>query len=173
MIVVAVLGWLTLRDGESESAGGAAVVSRVIDGDTIELAGGGRVRLVQIDTPEAGEECYADRATELARRLLPPGTRVRLELDPRLDRVDRYRRQLAYVRKGGENVNVTLVRRGAASVWFFHGARGRYARELLAAAQEARAERRGLWSACPQARFDPSAALRGRVRVRAAAAPSR
>jgi micrococcal nuclease len=159
VLALAVVGPLLLRDDDSDSTESAAVVARVIDGDTLELADGSRVRLVQIDTPEAGEECYAERATALTRRLLPPGTRVTLDLDPRLDEVDRYRRRLAYVRKGGENVNVTLVRRGAASVWFFHGTRGRYADELLAAAQQARAERRGLWSACPLARLDPARAL--------------
>jgi micrococcal nuclease len=131
----------------------------VVDGDTLALAGGGRVRLVQIDAPEKGEECYGDRATRLARRALPRGVRVRIEQDPHLDQVDRYRRQLAYVFRDGENVNVTLVRRGAAGVWFFRGARGRYAAELLQAAREARADRRGLWGACPQARFDPLAAV--------------
>jgi micrococcal nuclease len=131
----------------------------VVDGDTLALVGGGRVRLVQIDAPEKGEECYGDRATALARRLLPRGVRVRIEPDPHLDQVDRYRRQLAYVFRDGENVNVALVRRGAAGVWFFHGARGRYAAELVAAATKALAERRGLWGACPQARFDPLAAV--------------
>jgi micrococcal nuclease len=149
--------WLRFRDDEVHSD--SVVVARVLDGDTIALAGDGRVRLVQIDTPEKGEECYAEAATALTRRLLRPGTKVRLESDPRLDRVDRYGRRLAYVFKGDENVNVELVRRGAASVWFFHGARGRYAGELLAVAEAARADGRGLWSACPQARFDPRAAL--------------
>ena len=131
----------------------------MVDGDTLALAGGGRVRLVQIDAPEKDEECYGDRATRLARRLLPRGARVRIEADARLDQVDRYRRQLAYVFRDNESVNVTLVRRGAAGVWFFRGARGRYAAELVAAATKARAERRGLWGACPQARFDPLAAV--------------
>jgi micrococcal nuclease len=150
--------WLRARD-DSPPAAREAVVERVVDGDTIVLAGGGRVRLVQIDTPEQGEECYGDRATALARRLLPRGTRVRVEPDPRLDQVDRFGRELAYVFRDDENVNITLVRGGAAGVWFFHGARGRHASELLTAAQEARAKRRGLWAACPQARFDPLAAV--------------
>jgi micrococcal nuclease len=150
--------WLRAR-GDSAPAARDAVVERVVDGDTIALSGGGRVRLVQIDAPERGEECYGDRATALARRLLPPGMRVRIEPDPRLDQVDRFGRQLAYVFRDEENVNITLVRRGAAGVWFFHGAQGRYAGELLTAAQEARTGRRGIWAACPQARFDPFAAV--------------
>lgn len=149
-IAVGAVVWLT-----NGSSAKGAVVARVIDGDTIELLGGQRVRLVQIDTPEKNTECYGQAASELTSRLLPPGTRVRIEQDPSLDQADRYRRELAYVWKGGEDVNVTLVRDGAAGVWFFGGHRGRYASELLQAAERARAGHKGLWGACPLARFDP------------------
>ena len=131
-------------------------VQRVIDGDTIVLSTGTHVRLVQIDTPElSSRECYAAAARSTLARLLPAGTRVRLQLDPRLDHVDRYGRTLAYVRKGTENVNLTLVARGAASVWFYEGARGRYAAQLMRAARAARAAERGLWKACPGTQLDP------------------
>src|SRR5215211_8669267 len=81
-------------------------VEHVIDGDTIVLTTGTHVRLVQIDAPElSGGECYATSSRSTLARLLPAGTRVRLELDPQLERVDRYGRTLAYVRKGAENVN--------------------------------------------------------------------
>ena len=128
----------------------------MIDGDTIELLGGERVRLVQIDTPEKREECYGDAAAALARRLLPPGTRVRIEQDPDLDQVDRYQRKLAYVWKGNEDVNVTLVREGAAGVWFYGGKRGRYSSELLQATEQARSERRGLWARVPARALRPA-----------------
>ncbi len=134
-------------------------VERVVDGDTITLAGGTVVRLVQIDAPEVrGGECYAGEATAALSELLPPGTRVRIETDPALDQRDRYGRTLAYVLRDGENLNKTLVERGAASVWFYRGDRGRYADELLAAAQEAQAAGRGLWGAC-EASLDPSRAV--------------
>ena len=154
LLGVAALGafaFLTSRG----SSNGNAVVARVIDGDTIELVGGRRVRLVQIDTPEKHDECYGDQASALMERLLPPGTHVRIEQDPRLDQVDRYRRKLAYVWKGDENVNLTLVRDGAAGVWFFDGTRGRYAEELLRAAGRAKSDGKGLWGACPLASFNP------------------
>jgi micrococcal nuclease len=159
LFAVAALGlgaFVLLTRGSSSSD---AVVARVIDGDTIELLGGQRVRLVQIDTPEKNEECYGDAASALTGRLLPPGTRVRIERDPGLDQVDRYQRELAYVWKGKEDVNVTLVREGAAGVWFYGGRRGRHASELLQATEQARAERKGLWAACPLARLDPLDAM--------------
>jgi micrococcal nuclease len=152
-VVALALGAFVLLTRGSSSSG--AVVARVIDGDTIELLGGQRVRLVQIDTPEKHEECYGDAASAVTGRLIPPGTRVRIEQDPSLDQVDRYQRKLAYVWKGDEDVNVTLVREGAAGVWFYGGIRGRHASELIQATEQARAEHKGLWAACPLARFDP------------------
>jgi micrococcal nuclease len=149
VLALAVFAWTTRGSSKND------VVARVVDGDTIELASGTRVRLVQIDTPEKHTECYGEEASALTQRLLPPGTHVRIEQDPRLDQVDRYRRKLAYVFKGDEDVNLTLVEQGAAGVWFFDGRRGRYAGELLEAAERARAADKGLWGACPLARFDP------------------
>lgn len=143
------------------AAGGADTlrVTSVADGDTLSVSSGARVRLVQIDTPEIGTgECYSRAAATELRRLAPPGGTVALESDSALDSVDRYGRLLRYVKRGKLNVNVELVRRGAATVWFYGGDRGRYARELLTAAQEARRERRGLWGACPLARWDTTAA---------------
>jgi micrococcal nuclease len=133
-----------------------ASVARVGDGDTIDLADGRRIRLVQIDAPELGEgECYGPEAAEALRQLLPEGTTLRLEADPRLDDVDRFGRLLRYVHLSETNVNLELVRRGAAAPWFFGGSRGRYAAELLTAARAAEAGGRGLWGACPTAELDP------------------
>jgi micrococcal nuclease len=162
LIVVVLVGVLALAAFAFLTRGDAkenAVVARVIDGDTIELVGGQRVRLVQIDTPEKHVECYGDAASAVTQRLIPAGTHVRIEQDPKLDQVDRYRRKLAYIWKGDEDVNVTLVRDGAAGVWFFGGRRGRYANELLSAAAQAQSARKGLWGACPLARFDPNESM--------------
>lgn len=125
-----------------------ATVDWVTDGDTLRVRGGERVRLLQIDAPEAGEECYAGRATAELIRLTPRGTRVVLETDPDLDLRDRYGRLLRYVLHGRSNVNVELVRRGAATPYFYGGEPGKYAARLLAAVAEARRAKRGMWGAC-------------------------
>ena len=52
-------------------------------------------------------------------------------------------------------MNLELVRRGAASAYFFRREEGRYADDLLAAARRAVLEGLGLWGACPSARLDP------------------
>ena len=148
------------------------MVDSARDGDTILLDDGRRVRLVQVDAPELGVECWGDEAAAALDRLAPPGTELRLERDPGLDDVDRYDRLLRYVHAGGRNLTLELVRIGAAAPYFYRGERGLYARRLVAAAREARSERRGLWGACPGPASSPSARSRpGRPR-RAAAAPT-
>jgi micrococcal nuclease len=157
VVAAIALGAFVLLTRDSSAKG--AVVEHVVDGDTIELVDGTRVRLVQIDTPEKGDECYGNEASDVTRRLLPPGTQIRIEQDPALDQVDRYNRKLAYVWRGDEHINLRLVEEGTAGVWFFDDSRGRYADEILEAAERARADQKGLWGACPLARFDPSDSL--------------
>lgn len=130
------------------------VVARVNDGDTITLRGGEKVRLLQIDAPELTDDCYGRAAKTALERHVRPGTQTQLVRDPGLDQTDRYGRLLRYVVVGGENVNVALVREGAASPYFFHNDRGIYARELLAAVDEARSAHRGYWGACPAAKLN-------------------
>jgi len=134
-----------------------AVVASVTDGDTVRLADGRRVRLVQIDTPEINTgECYSRASRKALVRLVPEGSSVGLEADPGLDQVDRYGRLLRYLRRGGANVNLELVRQGAAAPYFYGGDLGRYADRLLSVAKAAKAARRGFWGACPGTILDPS-----------------
>jgi endonuclease YncB( thermonuclease family) len=142
----------------------AATVVRLVDGDTLDVrmgAGVRRVRLLQVDTPEVynGRECYGSEASARLAQLAPKGSAVRLDIDVRLDRVDRYGRLLRYVFRGSLNLNLWLVQVGAAAPWFYGGDRGRYATALLAAARAAKRAGVGLWGACPSAVFDPYHAL--------------
>ena len=141
----------------TNSAGPSDAVAEVVDGDTIVLADGRHVRLVQIDAPEVPEgECYGAEAKHALESILPRGAAVRVVADPALDSTDRFGRTLAYAVTGGLNVNVELVRRGAAAPYFFRGDRGRYANALVFAATQAQDDRRGLWGACPGTVLDPS-----------------
>jgi endonuclease YncB( thermonuclease family) len=137
---------------------GAVGVDHIADGDTLTVAGGARVRLVQIDTPEVyfGTECYGHAASAALARMLPPGTRIRLAADPALDKVDAYHRLLRYVIRvrDGLNVNIALVRRGIAAPYFYRGDRGRYATLLTRLALRARSRHLGLWGACPHTPVD-------------------
>jgi micrococcal nuclease len=135
-------------------------VDHVADGDTITLTNGQRVRLVQIDTPEvySDTECYGPPASAITEGLLPPGTEVRMSAEPATDRTDRYGRLLRYVirARDGLNVNVHLVRIGAAAPYFYDGRRGSYAAKLETLARRARARHLGLWGACPGTPYDPT-----------------
>ena len=112
------------------------------------------MRLLQIDAPELETDCYGRAALQTLIALAPKGTRVSLAADPTLDDRDRYGRLLRYVFVRGENVNVELVREGAASPYFFRKERGEYADELLDAVDEARQARRGYWGSCPAAELN-------------------
>jgi endonuclease YncB( thermonuclease family) len=155
-LLVRILALAALLAASGCSGSHQAVVARVLDGDTIVLTEGRHVRLVQLDAPETDEgECYARAAERVLARLLPLGAKVEIETDPALDKVDTYGRTLAYVERNGININLELVRQGAASPWFFHGDRGRYALDFLKAAGQAKTHHRGLWGACPGTALDP------------------
>jgi endonuclease YncB( thermonuclease family) len=154
---------VALLTGLTGSASGTSSpvyrIDHVVDGDTIALGNGQRVRLVQIDTPEVyfGTECYGPQASHTTKRLLPPGSRVRLFAEPATDRVDQYGRLLRYVVRvnGALNVNIRLVAVGAAAPYFYLHRRGRYASRLELLARRARAKKLGLWKACPHTIYDP------------------
>src|SRR4030095_9966192 len=96
---------------------------------------------------EFGAYAYAPQASATTKRLLPPGTPVRLYVEPATDRVDQYGRLLRYIIRAEEGLtlNVRLVRVGAASPYFYLGRRGRYAALLERLALRARAKKLGLW----------------------------
>jgi len=99
------------------SAATEATIEFVVDGDTVFLDDGRKVRLLGIDTPEVGDnrECYGDEATALLRQLLPEGTPVWVL--PDIDPLDRFGRSLLFIyTDAATNVNLELVRQGAAEV---------------------------------------------------------
>lgn len=127
----------------------SAVVSRVIDGDTIELTSGKRVRYIGIDTPETVDprkpiECYGREASEENKRLVD-GKTVRLEKD--VSETDKYGRLLRYIYVGDIFVNDYLVRQGFAHASTFPPD-VKYAEQFRLAEQEARENNRGLWNGC-------------------------
>jgi micrococcal nuclease len=140
--------------------GQLARIAYVIDGDTVQLTNGRRVRLVQIDTPEVynSPECYGEQASRVTKHLLPPGTAVRLYREPKTDAIDVYGRLLRYVFRvrDGLDINVQLVRVGAAAPYFYDYRRGRYARVLVRLGLRARARHLGLWGHCAGTPWDPN-----------------
>jgi endonuclease YncB( thermonuclease family) len=101
---------------------------------------------------------HGPQASATTKAMLPPGTRVRLFPEPATDSVDQYGRLLRYVVRAedGLNVNVQLVRVGAAAPYFYEGRRGRYASLLERFTLRARATKLGLWGRCPHTQYDPT-----------------
>ncbi|MBT2528046.1 thermonuclease family protein [Streptomyces sp. ISL-99] len=132
----------------------AVVVERIVDGDTIEVSGDGRilprdtsvtVRLLAIDAPET-RDCYSSEATARIQQLLPLGSEVRVERDK--DLKDRYDRYLLYVwNEQGEFVNESLVRTGHAKAVLFEPNDKRWP-TISQAGETAELNESGLWSAC-------------------------
>lgn len=90
---------------------GAVNVVEVIDGDTIRVAGGHKVRLIGIDTPERGQCGYTEAAIGLS--WLIGGRPVVLVPGARTD-TDRYGRLLRYVEVDGVDLNLAMIRSGRA-----------------------------------------------------------
>lgn len=129
-----------------------AQVTRVVDGDTIEVSIGGtlyRVRYIGIDTPETVAPdrpvgCYGPEASA-ANKALVEGQTVTLERD--VSDVDQYGRLLRYVYVGSTFVNAELVRQGYAHAYTYPPD-VKYTPYLLSLQQEARDAHRGLWGTC-------------------------
>ena len=148
--------------------GGLVKVVAVLDGDTIVISGGDKVRYVGINTPESHHpdklpEYCSQEAFEANRRLVA-GKAVRLEFDER--RHDKYGRLLAYVYVDSLFVNAELVRQGYAQVSTYKDNQ-RYHQEFARLQQSAIAARRGLWGGCvdshvPRVQSKPPVERRGR-----------
>jgi micrococcal nuclease len=127
-----------------------ALVSKAIDGDTIELSDGRKVRYIGVDTPETkhptkGIECFGQQAAYQNAELVV-GKTVQLEKD--VNETDRYGRLLRYVWLDGQLINKTLVEQGYAFARSYPPDIKRQT-ELQAAEQTAQLQNLGLWSSCP------------------------
>ncbi len=136
---------------ESVSPREPARVTRVVDGDTIDVNLGGeivRVRLIGIDTPETVDPsepvgCYGPAASHFTTTMLE-GQEVGLEFD--VEHLDRYGRTLAYVWLGDQLFNEVLVAQGFAQVSTYPP-NVKYVDVFVKAQREARSLGRGLWGA--------------------------
>jgi micrococcal nuclease len=129
------------------------LVTKVIDGDTIQLSNGEKVRYIGIDTPETKHpkkvvEYFGEEAYNVNKGLVE-GKKVRLEFD--IQQRDRYGRLLAYVYYKNPNlkdetfINAYLVKNGYARVATYPP-NVRYQVLFLGFEKDARLMKRGLWS---------------------------
>lgn len=116
VLIVGFLACLASVSWASETA----QLTRVVDGDTLEVAIGGRiekVRLIGVDTPETVHptnpvEFFGKQASAYTRSMAE-GQIVRLENDPQDTDQDHYGRLLRYVfRPDGKLLNAEIISQG-------------------------------------------------------------
>lgn len=130
---------------------GLVRVSKVVDGDTIEIEGGAHIRYIGVNTPETvhptkAVECFGKEASDYNKKLLEGGF-VRLQRD--ITDTDKYGRLLRYIYlPDGTFVNLKLVTEGYAYADTYPPDVA-HAKEFVAAQSAARLAVRGLWASCP------------------------
>jgi len=125
-------------------------VRRAVDGDTILLASGARIRLQGVNTPETVKpnhpiEAWGPEASQFTKDFLAKaGHRVRLTFS--LERKDRYDRFLAFVWSGDVMLNEELVRAGLAYARRDYRYSSAMKRRFTQAQDDAHRAGRGIWS---------------------------
>ena len=128
-------------------------VTRIVDGDTIEILFGSevyKVRYLNVDAPEmsgsesGGPECLAEDAKLLNEQLTFERT-VELEYDTEC--TDRFDRLLAFVKVDGRMVNEVIVERGFGQVLVIPP-NVKYQSEFEMLEARAKENRAGIWGAC-------------------------
>ena len=145
---------LATSSGALGIEGQKVLVTEVVDGDTIEIEGGQRIRLIGIDTPETKDPrrpvgCFGKEASNKVKELLS-GREVYLEKD--VSETDKYKRLLRYVYLPIEDgnllfVNDYLVREGFAKA-LTYPPDVKYNEQFRQAERQAREQKRGLWKKC-------------------------
>ncbi len=133
-----------------------AEVEKVIDGDTIQLTTGQRVRYIGIDTPETKHpkksvQCYGREAASRNRELVE-GKKILMEKD--VSNTDRYDRLLRYIYLQNPEatqealfINEYLVEQGYAQALTYPPA-VKYNQQMIDAQRVAQKEKKGLWGKC-------------------------
>lgn len=148
----------TLNKNEINISSSGVLVTKVIDGDTIEVEGGEKVRYLGVDTPETKDprkpvQCFGKEASNKNKELVE-GKRVILEKD--ITDKDKYNRLLRFVflplgpsTSSGQLlfVNDYLIREGYAQVLTIPPD-VKYSEQFLEAQRMAREQKKGLWEMC-------------------------
>jgi micrococcal nuclease len=141
-------------DAEGRCGPSSGVVDHVVDGDTVVLTSGERVRYLLVDTPEVTEgknECWGSQATDHNAALVV-GQSVTLEYDVECE--DVYGRLLAYVAVEGIEVNRDLLETGNACMLHIPpNGSGRWV-EYQAIEDAAKQAKVGMWGACGTVQCD-------------------
>ena len=133
-------------------------VTRVVDGDTVDVRVNGkveRIRIIGLDTPETVDprkavQCFGREASARAKELMPTGSEVIVESDPTQDTRDRYGRMLAHIfvhldAETDVSFALQMIAEGFAHHYVYR-VPSIYAADYGYAQREAMASQRGLWA---------------------------
>lgn len=145
--------WEGVTGAPAGPAEATALVTRVVDGDTVEARIDGAledIRYIGVDTPETVKpdtpvQCFGPRASAFNHRLVE-GRRVRFVFGT--ERRDIYGRLLAYAYLGPRFVNAELLRRGLARTLAIPP-NTRFASRFSRLESGAARDGVGLWGTCP------------------------
>lgn len=143
VLIIVLLFRMAEKIGDEKGPRDRFRVVRVIDGDTVELVGGDRIRLLGIDSPERGEPFYDSAGTVLAGLVEDRLIEVKYSQRKR----DRYGRILGYLFRDSLFINAEMTREGLALVYLFDDNLGDSAliSDLLQAQKSALARKAGIW----------------------------
>lgn len=143
---------IVLKSAETSTKTQLLGVTKIVDGDTIDVETIGRVRLIGIDTPETVNkdtviQCFGQAATEKANEILAD-KKVSLENDLTSGDKDEYGRSLRYVfLEDGTNFNKFMISEGFAHEYSYKGISYKYQAEFKEAEKQAKNTGKGFWAA--------------------------
>jgi len=116
-------------------------VTNIVDGDTVDLGSGVRVRLKGINTPEKGKP-YFEQAKDFLQNQVLNKT---IELES--FEIDKYGRTLGYIFFNNQNINEKILEEGLANLYYY--GKDEHYNDLAAAEEFARKNQRGIWKKSP------------------------
>jgi len=143
----------SLKNNQIISKRETALVSRVVDGDTIKVLIQNKedtVRLIGIDAPETVDpkkptQCFGKEASDKAKEMLS-GKSIILESESTQDNRDEYGRLLRYVfLRDGTNFDKFMISEGYAREYTFKGKAYKYQLEFIQTEEKTKIEKKGLW----------------------------
>ena len=145
-LIIGFFGGITYKDYQAvqkDKLPENPTVTRIIDGDNVELSTGESVRLYGINCPEE-KKPFSKEAIDLTTRLTL-NKQIRLEFQPNY-KIDKWNRVLAYVFINDTHLNEELVKSGFCEVKIYaKRAKLIYQDELLEAQKFAKQHNLGLW----------------------------
>lgn len=149
-VVLVLLAAALAACGQSGSDCGpsSAIVTRVVDGDTVELEDGTKIRYLMVNAPETTQghnDCYGQNAVTFNTDLV---LNKKVDLAYDVECQDRFQRTLAYVSVDGVEVNSLMIERGYGCLLHIPPDGDDRLDEFKALETAAKTAKRGLWGAC-------------------------